>query len=425
MGQIETWRTQAAQSLLSLIPKIQGNTPTVQDGLVDDLLRVLNKLPARPAGRQPYAGLFPSADILTWRNRAATIAQTLVPKIPNLESSSFDGAIDNLVRTVKNLPARPAGRAPYSGLFPAGSLDSWRKQAALMLGALIPQISSKSYVPSDAAIDDLIRAMSSLPLRPILRKPYEGLFQGADIPSMRKQAGGRLKNLVETLQNDPNPTDLLVDNLIRTLNKLPSRPANQAPYAGLFAAQVPPTVTVTPKVSKTLISQSQLAAIAPYSSATRLAKLLPFLNSTMVEYAINTPLRIAHFIAQTAHESDAYNTNEEYASGEAYEGRDDLGNVKTGDGVRFKGRGLIQITGRTNYANCGKALGIDLITSPQRLGDFDLACRSAGWFWRKMELNGDADMDDIMTITRLVNGGYNGLDDRQAYLNRAKQVLRI
>ncbi|MEE3717341.1 glycoside hydrolase family 19 protein [Tumidithrix elongata RA019] len=426
MGQVEIWREQAAKSLASMIPKIQGNAPTAQDGLVDDLLRVLNKLPARPEGRQPYAGLFPSADIFSWRNRAASIVQTLVPKIQNLDVSSFDGAIDNLVRATKNLPSRPAGRPPYAGLFPPANVDTWRKQAAASLGASIPSITSKSFIPNDTAIDDLIRAMSNLPLRPILRKPYEGLFQGTDIPSLRRQAGERLKNLVTNLQNDPNPVDVQVDNLIRTLNKLPSRPANQAPYAGLFAAS--PTVSSPPVVTpppKALITQTQLTAIAPYSDPARLAKLLPYLNATMVEYAINTPLRIAHFIAQTAHESDAYNTNEEYASGADYEGRGDLGNVNPGDGVRFKGRGLIQVTGRANYAECGKALGIDLVSNPQRLGDFDLACRSAGWFWRKMELNGDADNDDIMTITRLVNGGYNGLEDRQDYLDRAKQVFGI
>jgi putative chitinase len=422
MGQVEVWREQAAKSLASLIPKIQGNAPTVQDGLVDDLLRTLNKLPARPLGRQAYAGLFPSADIFTWRNRAATIVLTMVPKIQNLGGSAFDGAIDNLVRAVKNLPPRPAGRVPYAGLFPAATIDVWRKQAAIMLGGLIPTIAGKSYTPNDIAIDDLIRAMSNLPLRPILRKPYEGLFQGTDLPSLRKQAGTRLSNLVSNLQNDANPTDAIVDSLIRTLNKLPPRPPNQLPYTGLFKPTVEPVPPVVPKV---LITLAKLTAIAPYSSPSRLTKLLPHLNATMVEYAINTPLRIAHFIAQTAHESDAYNTNEEYASGKDYEGRDDLGNVNVGDGVRFKGRGLIQVTGRANYAECGKALGIDLISNPQRLGDFDLACRSAGWFWRKMELNGDADQDDIMTITRLVNGGYNGLDDRQSYLNRAKQVLGI
>ncbi|WP_055076810.1 glycoside hydrolase family 19 protein [Pseudanabaena sp. 'Roaring Creek'] len=176
-------------------------------------------------------------------------------------------------------------------------------------------------------------------------------------------------------------------------------------------------------VSRDLVSQSQLEAIAPNSDPARLAQLLPYLNSTMIRYQINTPLRKAHFLSQTAHESDGFNTNEEYASGNDYEGCEDLGNDVPGDGVRFKGRGLIQVTGRTNYAACGKALGIDLIDNPTRLGDFDLACLSAGWFWDMNGLNADADIDDIRVITRIINGGYNGLDDRQAYLDRAKSIF--
>jgi putative chitinase len=143
----------------------------------------------------------------------------------------------------------------------------------------------------------------------------------------------------------------------------------------------------------------------------------------MQRYNITTPLRKAHFIAQIAHESDAFNTNEEYASGADYEWRRDLGNTKAGDGVKFKGRGLIQVTGRSNYAACGQALGVDLINNPQRLAEYDLACLSAGWFWDKMRLNGDADADDVMTITRLINGGTNGLADRQSYLARARRVF--
>ncbi|OIP78331.1 MAG: hypothetical protein AUK48_01910 [Oscillatoriales cyanobacterium CG2_30_44_21] len=173
------------------------------------------------------------------------------------------------------------------------------------------------------------------------------------------------------------------------------------------------------------MTQEQLIAIAPYSRRDRLEKLLPHLNTTMQRYEINTPLRKAHFLAQVGHESDGFNTNEEYASGAAYEGRRDLGNTQAGDGVRFKGRGLIQVTGRANYGECGRALGVDLIANPQRLGDFDLACLSAGWYWDTRRLNPDADFDDILTITRVINGGTNGLADRRDYLARAKRVFRI
>lgn len=143
----------------------------------------------------------------------------------------------------------------------------------------------------------------------------------------------------------------------------------------------------------------------------------------MQRYEITTALRKSHFIAQVAHESDGFNTNEEYASGADYEGRRDLGNTRAGDGVRFKGRGLIQVTGRSNYAECGNALGVDLINNPQRLAEFDLACLSAGWFWDTRSLNDYADGDDVWTITRIINGGLNGLEDREAYLYRARQIF--
>lgn len=174
-----------------------------------------------------------------------------------------------------------------------------------------------------------------------------------------------------------------------------------------------------------LITFDQLKRIAIFADLDRVAKLLPYLNSTMQRYEINTPLRIAHFLAQTAHESDGFNTNREYASGEDYEWRTDLGNTQAGDGARFRGRGLIQVTGRANVRECGEALGIDLISNPERLEDFDLACLSAGWFWDKHKLNAIADRDDVNRITRIINGGTNGLADRIDYLESAKAVLML
>ncbi|NJK59907.1 MAG: glycoside hydrolase family 19 protein [Oscillatoriales cyanobacterium SM2_1_8] len=161
----------------------------------------------------------------------------------------------------------------------------------------------------------------------------------------------------------------------------------------------------------------------PGDPCPQLARFLPHLNRTLREYQIDTPLRIAHFLAQIAHESDGFNTAEEYASGAAYEGRLDLGNTQPGDGRRFKGRGLIQVTGRANYGEAGRALGVDLLNNPTRLAEADLATRSAGWFWQSRRLNAHADRDDIYTVTRRINGGYNGLADRQNYLARAKRVL--
>jgi len=119
---------------------------------------------------------------------------------------------------------------------------------------------------------------------------------------------------------------------------------------------------------------------------------------------------------------------EEIASGDAYENRRDLGNTQPGDGRRFKGRGLMQLTGRANYAKYGQAIGQDLVTNEhwkQVADDPNLAVDVACWYWETRNLNQYADQDDITTITRRINGGLNGLEDRQRLLTRAKFFLGL
>ena len=148
------------------------------------------------------------------------------------------------------------------------------------------------------------------------------------------------------------------------------------------------------------------------------------LNNGMTTNNVTTPLRKAHFLAQVGHESGALRYSEEGASGAAYEGRADLGNTQPGDGRLFKGRGLIQITGRANYQAYGTARGKDYVASPTTLAtDPAVAVDSAFWFWNNANLNPLADNDDVNGITRKINGGYNGLDDRKAKLARAKCLL--
>lgn len=150
----------------------------------------------------------------------------------------------------------------------------------------------------------------------------------------------------------------------------------------------------------------------------------PALPKSMAEGAITTPLRLAHFLAQIAHESDGFATSEEYASGAAYEGRVDLGNILPGDGERFKGRGLIQLTGRENYRAAGLALNLDLLGSPSMASeDLSVSLRIAVWFWNSRNLSPTADRDDVVAITRRINGGINGLASRRAYLAKAKAVI--
>ncbi|WP_293864938.1 glycoside hydrolase family 19 protein [uncultured Alsobacter sp.] len=150
------------------------------------------------------------------------------------------------------------------------------------------------------------------------------------------------------------------------------------------------------------------------------------LETAMLTRGITTPLRQAHFLAQLGHESGGFRYTEELASGSAYEGRTDLGNTQKGDGVRFKGRGLIQITGRANYTAYGDAIGMDLTTGgnwTKLSTDPFLAVDCAGWYWETRGLNDLADQDDVQKITRKINGGVNGLKDRKAYLSRAKWFL--
>jgi putative chitinase len=139
---------------------------------------------------------------------------------------------------------------------------------------------------------------------------------------------------------------------------------------------------------------------------------------------LNTPLRQAHFLSQLAHESAGFRTTTEFASGKAYEGRKDLGNTQPGDGVRFKGRGLIQVTGRQNYAQMGKLLGQDFVADPKLAAAFPWAALTAAEYWKSRNINRAADKDDVRTVTRLINGGFNGLDDRIKYLAKAKDALK-
>ena len=170
------------------------------------------------------------------------------------------------------------------------------------------------------------------------------------------------------------------------------------------------------------ITIAQLVSIMP--NATHRADIyITTLNAAMIEFKINTLSRQAAFLAQVGHESGQLLYVEEIASGAAYEGRADLGNTQPGDGIKYKGRGLIQITGRTNYAAVTMALDIDALDTPNLLCTPINACRSAAWFWNTHGLNELADAGEFQTITRRINGGLNGESDREILWNKAKQVL--
>lgn len=183
-------------------------------------------------------------------------------------------------------------------------------------------------------------------------------------------------------------------------------------------------------------------------------KWLDSLNSTFDKYELNTPTRQAAFIGQCGHESgnfktleenlhysakglmatwhsrfpdettaDKYANNPEMIANKVYGGRADLGNTEDGDGWRFHGRGVIQLTGRANYKTCGDAIGVDLINAPELLLEPKNAVMSAGWFWNKRGLNALADNQDWETITKRINGGTLGLQDRIDKTHKAMDIL--
>ena len=150
-------------------------------------------------------------------------------------------------------------------------------------------------------------------------------------------------------------------------------------------------------------------------------------KSLLAKYGITTPLRLAHFFSQIAHESGGFKYLAELGGKsyfDKYEGRKDLGNTQKGDGYKFKGRGYIQVTGRANYSEISKDLKIDFINNPELLEQEVNAMVSALWFWNKRKLNQFADLDDIKTITKKINGGYNGLKERQEYLAQYKKIFK-
>lgn len=181
------------------------------------------------------------------------------------------------------------------------------------------------------------------------------------------------------------------------------------------------------------MTADDLLQIIDYSGAdkaklkARCDKWWPAIERAMQSHQINTAQRQAHFIGQVAHESGRFQyCREIWGPTEAqrrYEGRLDLGNTHPGDGFNFRGRGLIQITGRVNYAACGDALGLDLVWHPELLEVPEHAADASAWWWNQHGLNRLADTGDVERVTRRVNGGINGLAERKALTEKALAVL--
>ena len=229
---------------------------------------------------------------------------------------------------------------------------------------------------------------------------------------------------------DPKPEPLATDGRIgpktiaairafeTQVMRLPSSDALIAPGDATVAALL---AGLPPGPSK-----EKLSVVMPRALPSKIDLYFEPLVAGMKKYEITTALRMAHFVAQIAHETASLLYAEEIADGSAYEGRRDLGNTEPGDGKRFKGRGLIQLTGRANYAEYSRDTGVDYVSNPELVAtDPFVAVDVACWYWHKRRINALADADDVKAVTKAINGGYNGLDDRMEYLARAKAVLGI
>ena len=153
------------------------------------------------------------------------------------------------------------------------------------------------------------------------------------------------------------------------------------------------------------------------------------LSAAMAEFGIDTPARQAAFLANVGHESGGLHWVVELwgptIAQQRYEGRRDIGNTQPGDGFRFRGRGLLQTTGRANYAALSKALGVGYVADPDRLAQPIDAARSAGYFWQSKGLSAFADAGDFLTVVKRINGGFNGLSERQMLWADAKAALGL
>lgn len=184
---------------------------------------------------------------------------------------------------------------------------------------------------------------------------------------------------------------------------------------------------------------------------------LDALNKILPLYEINTPLRLCHFLAQVIHESghlkykrenlnysasalrkvfgkyfrtdaeaEVYARKPEMIANRVYANRMGNGNEASGDGSFYMGRGLIMLTGKCNYKDCAKYIKVDLVNYPNLICDYpEINIKVACWFWNKNKLNTFADEDDILTITKKINGGFLGIEDRKINLKKAKEVINI
>lgn len=205
-----------------------------------------------------------------------------------------------------------------------------------------------------------------------------------------------------------------------------------------------------------MITVEQMKTIIPDMNWVKAQHYLPHMNTVLPSFGIDTPLRKAHFLAQLAHESgglkyseenlnysakglrsifgkyfktmemaEAYARKPEKIANRVYANRMGNGAEESGDGWKYRGRGLIQLTGKENYQKFAQEHTIDCVNNPDLLLDAEIALTSACWFWKRRHLNRYADVDDLHMVTRRINGGTNGILHRQHYLESFKRLYEV
>lgn len=177
---------------------------------------------------------------------------------------------------------------------------------------------------------------------------------------------------------------------------------------------------------KALITAEEFLAVCHPRIAPVAPAWVKALNAVLPTFGIDTEEETDAFLAQCGHESGGFLYLREIwgptSAQRRYEGRKDLGNIHPGDGFKFRGRGLIQLTGRANYTQFAKDTGIDAVLDPEVLETLEGAITVACWYWRKRDLNKYVAKDDFKALTRAINGGFNGLADRESRLKKVEKL---
>ncbi|MFF0817938.1 glycoside hydrolase family 19 protein [Rhodococcus sp. NPDC003318] len=299
-------------------------------------------------------------------------------------------------------------------------------RAAIAAAALITAGAALVGFGGSAVAGAETSAVASVGAAPARFLGPDDLFGALEFPALPEVDGGSAE------QADANPDDSGADKatpasvagFVSDIAEAVTAETAGKPTAPAPAPVVEPApAPAPPPPPPPAVTPEDLARIVPGISPEKIAQYIVPLNDAMIRGGIDNPVRKAAFLAQLAVESDSFRTFEEYASGRAYEGRADLGNTQPGDGVRYKGRGAIQVTGRHNYEKVSQYTGIDFVAHPEWLSLPENAFTSAVWYWTSRNLNQVADTAGIVRVSELVNGGHTALSRRIADFQRGLDVL--